>query len=410
MRTSQFKIAALAAGAALCLAASAQAVVTISLDEATGDPGATVEIKASLATGGDEVAGTQNDITFGTDSGVAVAAKANGKPDCAVNPDIDKGGTSFAYQPSGCTAGTTCTGVRSLVLALDNVSPIANGSVLYTCKVAIASSASAGEKTLSNTNTGASDPAGVALPSEGTDGRVIVAGGASDATIIVGDASGDAGTNVTVSVSLETGTDVAGTQNDIAFAAPLAVVAKANGKPDCTANAEIDKGGTSFAFQPAGCTAGTCTGIRALVLALDNVAPIPTGSVLYTCNVSIAAEATGTAPLPCSNPGASDPNGGALLAECTSGTITIGGEPPVETPTNTPTATEPPTESTPTATATQTSAPPTASSTPTRTATQTGGGGFDDDGCAVVAPTQASNGWLLLLPAAALLWLRRRSK
>jgi MYXO-CTERM domain-containing protein len=410
MSMSQFKFAALAAGASLIIAASAQAV-EISLSEATGDPGQTVDISASLSTEGSEVAGTQNDITFGSDSGIAIAAKTNGRPDCAVNPDIEKGGTSFAFQPSGCTAGTDCTGVRALVLALDNVDPIPDGSVLYTCKVAIASSASAGEKTLSNTNAGSSDPDGGALTTTGTDGRVIVAGGASDATIIIGSATGEAGDTVSFDVTLETGTDVAGTQNDIAFAAPIAIAAKTNGRPDCTVNPDIEKGGTSFAFQPSGCTVGeTCTGVRALVLALDNVDPIPTDSVLYSCNVNIAeGAADGDYPLTCSNPGASDPDGGALLAECTNGKITVGGGPVTDTPTATPTETPttPAGENTPTATNT---APPTNTATATRTNTISGGGGFDDDGCAVVAPAQTGNGWLLILPAAALLWLRRRSK
>jgi len=407
MRTSRVKFAALAAGATLLLAASAQAVV-ISLTEATGDPGQTVEISAELGTEGDEVAGTQNDITFGdATSGVMVAARSNGRPDCAVNPDIEKGGTSFAFQPSGCTAGTDCTGVRALVLALDNVDPIPDESILYTCQVVIASDASAGEKTLSNTNTGASDPEGGALSTSGTDGRVIVAGGASDATIIVGSASGEAGDTVSFDVSLETGTDVAGTQNDIAFAAPIAIAARSNGRPDCTVNPEIEKGGTSFAFQPSGCTAGTdCTGVRALVLALDNVDPIPDGSVMYTCNAVIDAEAdNGTYDLTCSNPGASDPIGGALLAQCTSGAIQVGGDiTPTDTPTPTPTG---PVDDTPTPTVTVTNT--ITFNTPTHTRTP-GGRSNDDDGCAVVAPAHAGSGWLLLLPAAALLWLRRRNK
>jgi hypothetical protein len=62
-----------------------------------------------------------------------------------VNDAIEKGGTSFAFQPSGCTAGTDCTGVRALVLALDNVDPIPTGSVLYTCQVAIAGDAADGD-------------------------------------------------------------------------------------------------------------------------------------------------------------------------------------------------------------------------------------------------------------------------
>ena len=55
-----------------------------------------------------------------------------------MNPAIDKSGTSFAFLPEGCTPGDTCTGVRALVRALDEVnSPIPSGSALYTCEVAI---------------------------------------------------------------------------------------------------------------------------------------------------------------------------------------------------------------------------------------------------------------------------------
>jgi MYXO-CTERM domain-containing protein len=35
---------------------------------------------------------------------------------------------------------------------------------------------------------------------------------------------------------------------------------------------------------------------------------------------------------------------------------------------------------------------------------------LDDDGCAVVSPTDGSAGWMLLLPAAMLLWVRRRTR
>jgi hypothetical protein len=409
MSKSAFRIAAIAASATLALAASVQAV-EIQVGENTGNPGQTVAVDVTLATEGSEVAGTQNDITFGADSGIAIAARSNGRPDCAVNPDIEKGGTSFAFQPSGCTAGTDCTGIRALVLALDNVDPIPDGSVLYTCQVAIAGDATAGDKTLSNTNAGASDPDGGALTTTGQDGRVIVeGGGASDATIIINDASGDAGTTTSFDVALETGTDVAGTQNDIAFADPLSIPARSNGRPDCAVNPDIEKGGTSFAFQPSGCTAGTdCTGIRALVLALDNVDPIPTGSVLYTCQLAIAAGATGTATLTCNNPGASDPDGGALDTDCQDGTVTIGGggdNTPTSTPTETPSG-----EVTPTATATV-SGVATSTATVTRTRTIPGPpSGNDDDGCAIAAPAQSSAAWMLLLPAAALLWIRRRSR
>jgi hypothetical protein len=145
-----------------------------------------------------------------------------------------------------------------------------------------------------------------------------------DATIIVGSATGEPGSTVMVSVSLETTVEVAGTQNDIAFDPRTRVVANEQGNPKCMVNPAIDKGQTSFAFQPVDCTPGTdCTGIRALVLALDNVTPIPDGSVLYTCEVMIANDATGSFPLTCSNPGAGDPDGNRVGADCTNGAITV---------------------------------------------------------------------------------------
>ena len=210
-----------------------------------------------------------------------------------------------------------------------------------------------------------------------------------------------------MSVSLETEVEVAGTQNDVTFPSGIGVVAKNNGKPECAVNEAIEKGGTSFAYQPSGCTPGdTCTGIRALVLALDNVDPIPSGSVLYTCEVSIDADVeNGTYPLVCSNAGASDPDGVAVATDCDAGDVFVGLQPtPTSTPTETPTPTLTPVGN-PTATATATaSGTPTASATPTRTRKPKD----EDDGCQVVAPAEGGSAWLLLLPAAALLWRRRR--
>jgi len=404
MIKSGWKVAATVASAALLLAASAHAVVVITGGEATGAPGATVSVGVSLTADPEIVAGTENVIGYDT-TDLTIAARANGRPDCAVNPDIEKGGTAFAFQPSGCT-GTACTAVKALVLALDNVDPIPNGVVMYTCQVVIAANATAGEKLLSILDAGASDPAGTAIPATGEDGRVIVGGGAADANIIVGSDSGEAGATIQIPVSLDTSTLVAGTENVIEYASPLSILARSNGRPDCAVNPDIEKGGTAFAFQPSGCTGAACTAVKALVLALDNVDPILTGVVMYTCMVGIATDAVdGEYPLTCTSPGASDPAGGALNAECTSGIVTVGG---VVGPTATPTAT--PVIDTPTPGATSTV---TATSTRTIKPTNTpggGGGGNDDDGCAVVAPAQSSNAWMLLLPAVALLWVRRRTR
>ena len=90
---------------------------------------------------GQSVAGLQNDIVFSANAPVAAAAN---HPDCSVNPAINKGFTSFAFQPPGCTPQVSCTGMRAVVISLSNTNPIPDGSVLYTCNVAISPSAADG--------------------------------------------------------------------------------------------------------------------------------------------------------------------------------------------------------------------------------------------------------------------------
>jgi len=463
MRKSLFTVAVLAAAA---LAARAQAATSITVGDATGDAGSNVSVDVTLTTDA-QIAGTQNDTTPA--AGVAIVAKA-GKcsttkttacflnadcpegetckgvaPDCTVNPDIDKTGTSFAFQPPNCQ-GTACTGIRALVLSLSNTDAIPTGSVLYTCNVSIGADTVAGDYALTNSNAGASDPDGVAVPATAVNGKVTVNGVTppSDAIIQVGTVNGEVGqSGLSLPVSLSvpnSATLVAGTQNDITFSGGIGAAVEISAKagkcsttkttacfvdgdcptgetckgvaPDCTVNADIDKTGTSFAFQPPNCQGELCTGIRALVLSLSNTDPIPDGSVLYTCVVNIKSTAADgqTYPLDCSNAGASDPDGVALSASCTSGSVVVGGVGPTNTPTNTgaPTPTNTPSV---VSTATNT---PTSASTPTITKkpTNTPGGstGNDDDGCAVTAPANGGSGWMLLLPAAALLWIRRRSK
>src|SRR5438128_1862157 len=127
MSKSAFRIAAIAASASLAMAAAAQAVV-ITIDDASGDAGTTVPVTVSLNSEGAEVAGTQNDITFGAASVVTVPTTTNEQHYCVINAN-DKSGTTSSAHPPGCWAATTCTGIRALVLALDNVAPIPTGSV-----------------------------------------------------------------------------------------------------------------------------------------------------------------------------------------------------------------------------------------------------------------------------------------
>ncbi|MEO8602917.1 MAG: hypothetical protein ABI629_10100 [bacterium] len=394
-------------------ATSLPVVASILVGGATGEPGETISFEVKLDTNGSAmVAGTQNDIAFAPKAGIP--PKANGKPDCDVNPEIEKDGTSFAYQPSGCTPGETCTGIRALVLALGNTDPIADGAVLFTCKIALAADAS-GDYPLTCSNPGAGDPDGDRLGVDCANGTITAAIPGA-ATITVGSINGPAGTEQSLSVKLNSEFDVADTQNDITFPTGVGVIAGLDGKPLCTVNPAIDKTDSAFSYLPAECTVGgTCTGVRAVVL--GSTTAIPDGSVLYTCAVSIgAAVEAGTYPLTCSNPSAADPAGGLILATCVDGEVIVG-----VVPTETSTATETPTVSptptptvTPTGDATTATVTATATPTPTRsvtpTATKTKKKSDEDDGCAIVAPRDTNAGFVLLLPVAALLLLRRRRR
>ena len=398
---------------------------TIVVGSATGQPGDTVPLEVTLQSAV-EVAGTQNDITFDMDA--PIAANEEGDPDCTVNPAIMKNGTTFAFQPIDCTPGTDCTGVRAIVLALDNLTPIPSGSVLYTCQVAIADDAT-GIHPLTCSNASSGDPDGNRVGTVCTNGMITVEED-TDATIIVGDANGAAGTEASFEVSLQTSVEVAGTQNDITFPPEAPIAADAQQLPRCMVNPAINKPQTTFAFLPPGCTGTNCTGIRALVLAFANVNPIANGAVLYTCQVAIDEDTLdGNYPLTCSNAGASDPVGEMVRASCVNGDVIVGPQPtPTETGISTPTDTASPTptgfvEGTATSTATMgtPTTPPTSptatataaeTNTPTRTgtSTRTPTPSLDDDGCQVAGSTHAGAAWLLLIPVALLVELRRRRR
>jgi MYXO-CTERM domain-containing protein len=414
MRQISLKVAALTAGAVLMLAAQAHAVV-INVGDAQGAAGSVVSVSISLESEGDVVAGTENVITFPT--GARIAALANGTPDCTVNEAIMKN-LSDAFQPPDCE-GTACTGYKGIIISLENTDEIPDGSTLYTCNVQI-DAAATGTLALACSDPGASDPDGNALDTTCTDGEITVGGagptdtpttgGGATATptpttgnaavnIVVGSANGNIGDTVSIDVSLELpllGTMVAGTENTITFSggigAAISIVAKTDGTPDCTVNEAINKN-LSDAFQPPGCSGEECTGYKGIIISLENTDPIPAG-VLYTCNVHINDTAADgqTYPLTCSSPGASTPDGDALPTSCTDGAITVG----VVGPTATSTV----------GGATPTNTPGGGSPTPTFPFFPT----EFDDGCAIASPADSQAGWLVLLPLAALLWLRRRSR
>lgn len=149
-------------------------VARVVIGSAQGEPGDTVQVGVtlSLIDPAAEVAGVQADVGF--DTATPVVATPSGQPDCTTNDEISSGVQSFVFLPSGCTPGSDCAGVRAFVFSLDNVSPIPDGTLLYTCAVGIGAAAPAGTYPLTAGDQLGSDPAGGALPLLGVDGAITV--------------------------------------------------------------------------------------------------------------------------------------------------------------------------------------------------------------------------------------------
>jgi len=204
-------------------------------------------------------------------------------------------------------------------------------------------------------------------------------------SINVGSASGAAGSKVSFPVTLAlngSGAQVAGTQNNIAFDASTTIATRAGsycaltpsttcttsadcpvypspfdheacvngqcsvtpqscslstecplqheacvpsptGAPDCAVNPALAKDGF-FAFTPNGCSGAACTGISAIIVAVNNLNAISDNTQLYTCSVNIAAGATGDHLLTISGVVLGDTNGQPIQgATGNNGTVSV---------------------------------------------------------------------------------------
>jgi hypothetical protein len=150
---------------------------------------------------------------------------------------------------------------------------------------------------------------------------------AAAVTVAVGSAAGTPGQMVELGATLSADAQepVAGVENDLNFAPAAPVAVAADGRPDCSPNPAIRKGATAFSFRPIGCDpqAGQCTAVHALVVAVDNVDPIPSGAVLYQCRVGISEQAQpGGYPLAVTNALYAPPSGGDRTAQGNDGVVT----------------------------------------------------------------------------------------
>jgi hypothetical protein len=228
-------------------------------------------------------------------------------------------------------------------------------------------------------------------------GMTLGASPAVAATLTAGNASGSAGTTVPVTVTLD-----AGSAHILNFQFALVVVAQ-GGAP------AIAEKLTYAASTPSPGAPGLkddATLGQILIGYPSDLDPTLTGTIVIgTLSVPIPAGATGTYQVQVNNPSALDPDANEVPITGAPGTITIAVA-PTDTPTVTPTNTPLPPTITPThapATLTPTRVPPTITQTPKP-------GGGDDDGCQIVSMRQSRSGWLVLLPLAGLLWVRRRAR
>lgn len=123
---------------------------------ATGRAGEYASLVVALS-GGDVVAGTQNDLLL---PGIA------GLGECSAGADTGK---QAIYRE-------TERGARVLVLSLTDVDPIGDTAALYTCTLRIAPGAGPGRYPIGCSGAHASDPRGSALPLGCTNGALLVSG------------------------------------------------------------------------------------------------------------------------------------------------------------------------------------------------------------------------------------------
>lgn len=128
----------------------------------SGSPGTIVSIEAHLHTGGTVVGAAQADITFDSIN-TPFALLSGGAPDCTRNPELNKQ-FIVVFRPIGCI-GTACTMLRTFIFAETfPIAPIAEGTLLYTCRIAIQPSAPRGSYPLSLSAVALSDVGGNVVP------------------------------------------------------------------------------------------------------------------------------------------------------------------------------------------------------------------------------------------------------
>jgi hypothetical protein len=136
-----------------------------------------------LRTGSFDVSSASNDLAFDP-LNTPIARLGNGQPDCVAAEGF---GSAFRFRPMNCT-GTDCTSIAASVLQLTfPLEPIPDGTILYSCRIAITETAAEAIYPLTVSMVVVADLLGVRIASAvGSDGSVTVA-----ANACLGDCNGD---------------------------------------------------------------------------------------------------------------------------------------------------------------------------------------------------------------------------
>jgi hypothetical protein len=153
-----------------------------------GSPGDTILLPVVLRTGSFQISSASNELMFDPVN-VPLATVPNGSPDCVAAPGL---GSAFRYRPQGCT-GLECTVLFGNVFPITfPFDAIADGTTIYSCRIAIPAAAELGTYPLPVTNVVIGDLQGNRIADgAGVDGEVRVV-----RNPCVGDCDGDG--NVTV--------------------------------------------------------------------------------------------------------------------------------------------------------------------------------------------------------------------
>lgn len=256
----------------------------IDLVDASGIPGDSVVIAATLANGDGRVASLTSAITYDP---AAIGVSGGAAPSCTIDPGIGSGSTADKELDATLSSAAGLETLTVTVLSPDNSELIPDGP-LFTCDFDIALTADVGAKLLAH-QPSAFDATGAAVAVEGRGGEITV----FVPTFVAGSATGTVGQLVSIPVSLSTGDDrVVEAQIDMTYDASQVRVASSDGGPDCTIAAGIGSGTAAAKVLGASVVpgAGGTETLRLELTSPSNSVPLPDG-VLVRCNFEIDAMA-----------------------------------------------------------------------------------------------------------------------